>query len=168
MALTLSPRLLVVALLAVACAEPAAAPRALDLSGLWVGANDVAALELRLDNATFTAPCPNFGCSGSYVVEQIKLQGTYRNLRSGESIELSSETQRRPDGIVSFTLYMKDNGVSPLDTITYATTRLVGQAVDASTIDARLLTDYQRSSGGSSVSWTTWTADISTLTLRRR
>jgi hypothetical protein len=101
-------------------------------------------------------------------MEQIRLEGTYRNLTTGESIDLVSDTQRRTDGLVVFTLFMRDDGRSQVEGITYATTRLVGQVANATTIEATLLTDYQRSSGGNSISWTTWTADSSALTLHRR
>jgi hypothetical protein len=113
-------------------------------------------------------PCPAFGCSGQYTVEKVLLQGTYKNLQTGEAVPLATDTERRTDGLLLFTLYMRDDGLSPLDRITYATRRLVGQATDAGTIEATLFTDYQRSSGGSSISWTTWSADSSVLTLRRR
>jgi hypothetical protein len=70
--------------------------------------------------------------------------------------------------VVDFTLYMRDDGRSQFEGITYATTRLVGWAVDAIAIEATLLTDYRKSSGGNAISWTTWSADSSALTLRRR
>lgn len=133
-----------------------------------MGVNAVAALEFRLDNVTVSYPCPAFGCSGTQTTEQIRLQGTYRNVRSGETIDLTADTQRRFDGLVNFTLYVRVDGLSQAAGITYATTRLVGRAVDDGTIEATLLTDYQRSSGGSSISWTTWSADSSAVTLRRR
>jgi len=163
------PERLLVAILALACSEQhPAAPDQLDLSGTWAGANSVATIDVRLSNVFVTYPCGLFSCTGQQTVEQIRLQGTYGNLRTGESIDLVSDTQRRTDGLVVFTLFMRDDGLSQTEGVTYATTRLVGQAVNDTTIDATLVTDYQRSSGGSSISWTTWSGDSSTLTLYRR
>ena len=162
------PPHLLMAMLAIACSGNLAAPRQLDLSGTWAGANAVAVLDIRLSNASVTYACPQFGCTGQQTMEQIKLEGTYRNLRTGESIDLASDTQRRTDGLVVFTLFMRDNGISPADTVTYATTRLVGQVANATTIEATLLTDYQRNSGGNSMTWTTWTGDSTALTLYRQ
>ena len=159
---------LLMAILAIACSGNPAAPRQLDLTGAWSGANSVVVLDLRLSNATVTYPCALFGCTGQQTMEQIRLEGTYGDLRTGESIDLVSDTQRRTDGLVVFTLFVRDNGLSPADTVTYATTRLVGQVADATTIEATLVTDYARSSGGNSITWTTWTGDSTTLTLYRR
>ena len=153
---------LFMAILAIACSENPAAPRPLDLTGTWSGANSVVALDLRLSNATVTYSCPLFGCSGQQTMEQIKLEGTYRDLRTGESIDLWSATERRADGLMAFALFGRDDGV------TYASTRLVGQVANETTIEATLVTDYARSSGGNSITWTTWTADSTTLTLYRR
>jgi hypothetical protein len=165
---TTQSRLLVAAVLAIACAGEPTAPSPPELSGSWRGANAVAALEVRLSNVSVTFPCPAFGCSGQQTVERIRLEGTYRDLRTGEVVDLVTDTERRTDGLVDFTLYMRDDGRSQFEGITYATTRLVGWAVDAGTIEATLLTDYQKSSGGNSITWTTWSADSSALTLRRR
>ena len=163
------PLHLLMAMLAIACSGNSTAPRQLDdFSGNWAGANSVVVLDLRLSNATVTYPCGLFGCTGEQTMEQIRLEGTYGNLRTGESINLVSDTQRRTDGLVVFTLFARDNGLGPTDTVTYATTRLVGQAANPTTIDAYIVTDYQRSSGGNSISWTTWTGDSSALTLHRR
>ena len=160
---------LLIAMLAIACTGNPAAPRQLDdFTGTWAGANAVASLDFHLSNASVTYPCPQFGCTGQQTMEQIRLEGTYGNLRTGESINLVSDTQRRTDGLMVFTLFVRDNGLGPADTVTYATTRLVGQAANATTINAYIVTDYQRSSGGSSISWTTWTGDSSALTLHRR
>jgi hypothetical protein len=161
------PRLLI-AILVIACTENPAGPQPLDLTGAWYGANSAVTLDLRLSNATLTYPCGMFGCSGMQTMEQIRLEGTYKNLRTGESIDLVSDTQRRADGLVVFTLFGRDDGGSPGDTVTYATTRLVGQVVDETAIEAYVVTDYARSSGGISNTWTTWTADSTTLTLYRR
>jgi hypothetical protein len=156
-------------LLAIACSrDPITAPHLPDLSGTWAGANAVVALDINLSNGSVTYPCPPFGCTGQQTMEQIRLVGTYRNQTTGETIDLVSDTQRRTDGLVVFTLFMRDDGRSQVEGITYATTRLVGQATDATTIEATLVTDYQRSSGGSSISWTTWSGDSSAVTLRRR
>ena len=162
------PLHLLMAILAIACSGNPAAPRQLDLTGAWSGANSVVILDLRLSNATVTYPCALFGCTGQQTMEQIRLEGTYGNLRTGESIDLVSDTQRRTDGLVVFTLFARDDGLGPTDTVTYATTRLVGQVANATTIEATLVTDYARSSGGNSISWTTWTGDSTTLTLYRR
>jgi len=162
------PPHLLIALLAIACSGNPAAPDQLDLSGTWAGANAVAVLDFRLSNRSVTSPCPPFGCTGQQTIAQISLEGTYRNLTTGESIDLVSDTQRRTDGLVVFTLFIRDDGRSQFEGITYATTRLVGQAANATTIEAYLVTDYQRSSGGNSISWTTWTGDSTTLTLHRR
>jgi hypothetical protein len=159
---------LLMAILAIACSGDPAAPQPLDLTGAWSGANSVAALDLRFSNATVTYPCALFGCTGQQTMEQIRLEGTYGDLRTGESIDLVSDTQRRADGLVVFTLFVRDDGLSPADTVTYATTRLVGQVANVTTIEATLVTDYARSSGGSSITWTTWTGDSTTLTLHRR
>jgi hypothetical protein len=159
---------LLMAILAIACSGDPAAPQPLDLTGAWSGANSVAALDLRFSNATVTYPCALFGCTGQQTMEQIRLEGTYGDLRTGESIDLVSDTQRRADGLVVFTLFVRDDGLSPADTVTYATTRLVGQVANVTTIEATLVTDYARSSGGSSITWTTWTGDSTTLTLYRR
>lgn len=159
---------LLMAILAIACSENPAAPQPLDLTGAWSGANSVVALDLRLSNATVTYPCALFGCTGLQTMEQIRLEGTYGDLRTGESIDLASDTQRRTDGLIVFTLFGRDDGLGPADTVTYATTRLVGQVANATTIEAYLVTDYARSSGGSSITWTTWTGDSTTLTLYRR
>ena len=153
---------LIVAILAIACSENPAAPRPLDLTGAWSGANSVVALDLRLSNATVTQSCPLFGCSGQQTVERIRMEGTYRDLRTGESIDLGGDTERRADGLMVFTLFAWDDGV------TYAATRLVGQVTNDTTVDATLVTDCARSSGGNSVSWTTWTGDSTTLTLYRQ
>lgn len=161
-------RHLLTAIVVVACAENPAAPQPLDLTGAWSGANSVVALELRLSNATVTYPCGLFGCTGQQTMEQIRLEGTYEDLRTGESIDVVSDTQRRTDGLMAFTLFARDNGLSPADTVTYATTRLVGQVANATTIEATLVTDYARSSGGNSITWTIWTGDSTTLTLYRR
>ena len=140
-----------------------------DLTGSWTGANTVAALDVRLSNVVRVFPCGiTFGCSGSVTVAMIRLEGTYRDQRTAESVLLASDTERRSDARFDFSLFTRDNGVNALDTVTYATTRLVGRAVDDRTIDAALWIDYQRSSGGSSVSWTTWRADSSAITLRRK
>ena len=69
---------------------------------------------------------------------------------------------------MAFTLFVRDDGLSQAGGVTYATTRLVGQVTNATTIEATLVTDYARSSGGNSISWTTWTGDSTTLTLYRR
>ena len=159
---------LLVAILAIACSGNPAAPRALDLTGAWSGANSVVALDLRLSNATATYPCALFGCTGQQTMEQIRLEGTYGNLRAGESTDLVSDTQRRPDGLMAFTLFVRDDGLSQADGVTYATTRLVGQVANATTIAATLVTDYARSSGGNSITWTTWSGDSTTLMLYRR
>ena len=156
------------AILAIACSENPAAPEPLDLTGAWSGANSVVVLDLRLSNATVTYPCALFGCTSQQTMEQIRLEGTYGDLRTGESIDLVSDTQRRTDGLMVFTLFVRDDGLSPADTVTYASTRLVGQVANAATIEATLVTDYARSSGGSSITWTTWTGDSTTLTLYRR
>jgi hypothetical protein len=153
---------LLMAILAIACSRNPAAPRQLDLTGAWSGANSVVVLDLRLSNATVTYPCALFGCTGQQTMEQIRLEGTYGDLRTGESIDLVSDTQRRTDGLLVFTLFGRDDGV------TYTTTRLVGQVANATTIEATLVTDYARSSGGNSITWTTWTGDSTTLTLYRR
>ena len=150
------------AILAIACSGDPAAPRPLDLTGAWSGANSVVILDLRLSNATVTYPCALFGCTGQQTMEQIRLEGTYGDLRTGESIDLVSDTQRRTDGLLVFTLFGRDDGV------TYTTTRLVGQVANTTTIEATLVTDYARSSGGNSITWTTWTGDSTTLTLYRR
>ena len=150
------------AILAIACSGNPAAPRQLDLTGAWSGANSVVVLDLRLSNATVTYPCALFGCTGQQTMEQIRLEGTYGDLRTGESIDLVSDTQRRTDGLLVFTLFGRDDGV------TYTTTRLVGQVANTTTIEATLVTDYARSSGGNSITWTTWTGDSTTLTLYRR
>jgi len=155
-------------ILAIACRGNPAAPRQLDLTGEWFGANSIVVLDLRLSNATVTYPCPLFGCTGQQTMEQIRLEGTYRDPRTGESIDLVSDTQRRTDGLLAFTLFVRDDGLSQAAGVTYATTRLVGQVVNATTIDAALVTDYARSSGGNSITWTTWTQDSTTLTLYRR
>ena len=160
--------LLLIAILVIACGENPAAPQPLDLTGAWSGANSDVALEVRLSNATITYPCPMFGCVGLQTMEQIKLEGTYKDLLTGESIDLGSDTERRADGLMVFTLFGWDNGLSPADTVMYATTRLVGQVANATTIEAYIVTDYARSSGGSSITWTTWTGDSTTLTLYRR
>jgi len=156
------------AILAIACSGNPAAPRQLDLSGTWAGANSVVVLDVRLSNATVTYQCALFSCSGQQTMEQIRLEGTYGNLRTGESIDLVSDTQRRTDGLMAFTLFVRDDGLSQADGVTYATTRLVGQVANATTIEATLVTDYARSSGGNSITWTTWTEDSTTLTLYRR
>ena len=161
------PRLLM-AILAIACSENPAAPRPLDLTGAWSGANSVVVLDLHLSNATVTYPCAEFGCTGQQTTEQIKLEGTYRDPRTDESIDLVSDTQRRTDGLLVFTLFVRDDGRSQVEGITYATTRLVGQVANDTTINAYLVTDYMRSSGGNSISWTTWTGDSTALTLHRR
>ena len=153
---------LLMAIIAIACSGNPAAPRQLDLTGAWSGANSVVVLDLRLSNATVTYPCALFGCTGQQTMEQIRLEGTYGDLRTGESIDLVSDTQRRTDGLLVFTLFGRDDGV------TYTTTRLVGQVANATTIEATLVTDYARSSGGNSITWTTWTGDSTTLTLYRR
>ena len=153
---------LLVAILAIACGENPAAPRPLDLTGEWSGANSVVVLDLRLSNATVTYSCPLFGCDGQQTVERIRMEGTYGDLRTGESIDLASDTERRADGLLVFTLFGRDDGV------TYATTRLVGQVGNATTIEVTLVTDCARSSGGNSITWTTWTGDSTTLTLYRR
>jgi hypothetical protein len=150
------------AILAIACSENPAAPNLPDLSGAWSGANSVVALDVRLSNATVTSPCGMFGCTGQQTTEQIRLEGTYGDLITGESIALLTDTQRRTDGLMAFTLFGRDDGV------TYTTTRLVGQVANATTIDVMLVTDYARSSGGNSISWTTWSQDSTTLTLYRR
>ena len=155
-------------ILAIACSGNPAAPRQLDLTGEWSGANSIVVLDLRLSNATVTYPCALFGCTGQQTMEQIRLEGTYGDLRTGQSIDLVSDTQRRTDGLLAFTLFVRDDGLSQADGVTYATTRLVGQVANATTIDATLVTDYARSSGGNSITWTTWTQDSTTLTLYRR
>lgn len=159
---------LLLAILAIACSENPAAPRPLDLTGAWSGANSVVALDVHLSNATVTYPCPPFGCSGQQTSEQIRLVGTYGDLRTGESIDLVSDTERRLDGLMVFILFVRDDGLSQTAGPTYTTRRLVGQVVDATTIEATLMTDFARSSGGNSISWTTWTADSTTLTLHRQ
>lgn len=159
---------LLMAILAIACSGNPAAPRQLDLTGAWSGANSVVVLDLRLSNASVTYPCALFGCTGQQTMEQIRLEGTHGDLRTGESIDLVSDTQRRTDGLVAFTLFVRDDGLSQVDGVTYATTRLVGQVANATTIEAMLVTDYARSSGGNSITWTTWTGDSTTLTLYRR
>jgi hypothetical protein len=159
---------ILIATLVIACSGNPAAPRRLDLTGGWSGANSVVVLDLRLSNATVTYPCAPFGCTGQQTMEQIKLEGSYRDLRTGESIDLVSDTERRADGLLAFTLFVRDNGLSQADGVTYATTRLVGQVANDTTIEATLLTDYARSSGGNSISWTTWTQDSSELTLHRQ
>ena len=159
---------LLMAILAIGCSENPAAPQPLDLTGAWSGANSDVALDVRLSNATTTHPCPMFGCIGLQTMEQIKLEGTYRDLRTGESIDLGSDTERRADGLMVFTLFVRDNGLSPADTVTYTTARLVGQVANATTIEAYIVTDCARSSGGNSITWTTWTGDSTTLTLYRR
>ena len=161
-------RHLLVATLAIACAENPAAPRAPDLTGTWSGANSVVALDLRLSNATVTYACPLFGCTGEQTTEQIRMTGSYADLRTGESIDLAGDTERRADGLLVFTLFVRDDGLGPANGVTYTTRRLVGQVVDANTIAATVMTDYARSSGGNSISWTTWTQDSTTLTLYRR
>lgn len=93
---------------------------------------------------------------------KVKLEGTYRDVRTGESLDLTSCTQLRTDGLIGFDLFLRDDGE------TYAKTRLVGRVATATTIDASLFTEYQRSSGGDTITWTTWTADSATLVLRRR
>jgi len=159
---------LLMAILAIACSGNPAAPRQLDLTGAWSGANSVVVLDLRLSNATVTYPCALFGCTGQQTMEQIRLEGTYGDLRTGESIDLVSDTQRRTDGLMAFTLFVRDDGLSQADGVTYATTRLVGQVANGTTIEATLVTDYARSSGGNSITWTTWTGDSTALTLYRR
>jgi hypothetical protein len=158
----------VLAIFAIACSGNPAAPRQLDLSGAWAGANAVAVIDIRLSNASVTSACPQFGCTGQQTMEQIRLEGTYADLRTGESIPLVSDTQRRTDGLVVFTLFVRDDGLSQAVGVTYATTRLVGQVANDTTIKAMLVTDYQRSSGGNSITWTTWTGDSTALTLYRR
>jgi hypothetical protein len=159
---------LLVAILAIACSDNPAAPGPLDLTGEWSGANSVVALDLRLSNATLTQSCPLFGCDGYHTVERIRMAGTYGDMRTGESIDLASDTERRADGLMVFTLFVRDDGLSQAEGVTYATTRLVGQVVNATTIEATLVTDCARSSGGSSITWTTWSQDSTTLTLYRR
>ena len=97
----------------------------------------------------------------------INLHGTYTDLRTDEVIDVVTYTQRRADGGVYLELFMREEG-SYATSVTYATTRFVGRAENDSTIQGTLLTEYQQSSGGSSISWTTWSADSSTITLRRR
>ena len=94
------PQHLLMAILAIACSEHPTAPDLPDLSGTWAGANAVAVLDVRLSNVSVTYPCPPFGCSGQQTVQQIRLDGRYGNLRTGESIDLVSDTQRRTDGLV--------------------------------------------------------------------
>ena len=162
------PQHLLIAILAIACSGNPTAPPQLDLSGTWAGTNSVAILDVRLSNASVTYACAPFSCTGQQTMEQIKLEGTYRNLLTGESIDLVSDTQRRTDGLMAFTLFVRDDGLSQADGVTYATTRLVGQVANDTTMEATLLTDYARSSGGNSISWTTWTGDSTALTLHRR
>ena len=156
-------------LLLVACGgnNPAAPP---DSSGGWRGANATAELDVLLTNVTRIVPCGfmEFGCSGSHASEFVQVEGTYRDLRTGESAVLASDIERRYDGLLVFGLLTRDNGISALDTVTYATTSFTGRRVDNSTIRGAIWTDYQRSSGGPSVSWTTWRADSSAITLRRK
>ncbi len=159
---------LLVAIFAIACSENPAAPGPLDLTGEWSGANSDVAFDLRLSNVTVTQSCPLFGCDGYRTVERVRMEGTYGDLRTGESIDLASDTERRADGLMVFTLFVRDDGLSQADGVTYATTRLVGQVANATTIEATLVTDYARSSGGSSITWTTWTDDSVTLTLYRQ
>jgi hypothetical protein len=157
----------IIAMLAIACGGNPAAPRPLDLTGFWSGANAAVAIDGHLFNATVSYPCPSYGCTGETTVEQVRLEGTYRNVRTGESIDLISETERRSDGLLAFALFMREDRVSQAD-VTYATTRLVGHVVDATTIEATLVTDYARSTGVSSNTWTTWSGDSSAVTLHRR
>jgi hypothetical protein len=159
---------LLMASLAIACGESPAAPQQVDLTGAWAGGNSVVALDLRLSNAIVTSACPAFGCTGQQTTEQVRLVGSYADLRNGESVDLATDTERRADGLLVFILFVRDDGLGPLNGVTYATRRLVGQVVDANTIEATLMTDYARSSGGNSISWTTWTQDSTTLTLNRR
>ena len=156
-------------LLLVACGgnNPAAPP---DSSGGWRGANATAELDVLLTNVRRVVSCDPFqlGCSGSQAIESVQVEGTYRDLRTGESAVLASYIERRWDGLLVFGLFTRDNGVSALDTVTYASTSFTGRRVDNSTIQGAIWTDYRRSSGGPSVSWTTWRADSSAITLRRK
>jgi hypothetical protein len=158
---------LLLTILVTACSENPAASREFDLTGAWYGANSVAVLDLHLSNATVMYPC-SLLCTGQQTMQQVRLEGKYRDQRTGESIDLVSDTQRRTDGLVDFRLFLRDDGVSQVDGGTYATTRLVGQVANANTIEATLMTEYARSSGGNSITWTTWTGDSTTITLHRR
>ena len=157
-----------VAFIAAACrlgSDDVAGPRELDLSGDWYGANAVAALDVHLSNGSVSGYC-NF-CSGNNSMRTINLDGTYTDLRTDEVIDLDTYTERRADGGVYFDLFGRQEG-NYATGITYATVRLIGQAYGDSTIHATLQTDYQQSAGGSTVTWTTWSAEIYTITLRRR
>lgn len=160
--------LIPMAMLAVACSENPVASAPLDLTGTWSGSNSAVALELTLSNEIVSYPCGIYGCTGRQTGEQIKLQGTYVDLRAGESVDVVSQAARLTHGRVDFTLFVRDDGLSAVDGGTDATTRLVGNVVDAATIEALLVTDYVKSSGGNSIRWTTWSADSSSVTLHRR
>ena len=144
--------------LAVACERDPTGPGPSSLPGHWVGSNAVAALDVRLSNVG-SAQC-NYGGVGE-ATPQVKLEGTYQDLRTGETIDVTDCMGRRRDAEVIFVVFRRDDGV------TYATTNLVGQVTDATTIRATLYTNYAQTSDGGS-SWTTWTADSATLTLHRQ
>ena len=141
-----------------------------DLSGSWTGRNSVAALDLQMSNGSASHSCApfEFGCNGPQMIEVIRASGTFTDLRTGAAYSFSDQTQRRRDGLVLFIVYAHDDFSGPQNVATYSKTLLVGRTVDATTIDATLHTEYMRSSGGNSISWTTWSADSSRLTLRRR
>lgn len=160
--------LILMAMLAIGCSENPVASPEFDLAGAWSGSNSAVALELTLSNAIVSYPCGIYGCTGRQTGEHIKLQGTYVDLRAGESVDVVSEAARLTDGRVDFTLFVRDDGLSAVDGGTDATTRLVGNVADATTIEALLVTDYAKSSGGNSIRWTTWSADSSRITLHRR
>ena len=165
----LRSRHLAIALLAFGCERASTSPAPFpDASGAWFGANDVVALDVRLVNAVVTYPCAPFGCSGEQTMQQITLAGSYTDLGTGEVFDLASDTQRRRDGLVFFTLLSGDDSIDQVHGGTYWTRNLSGRIVDTQTIEATIFTDYQRSSGGSSISWTTWSADSSAITLHRR
>ena len=141
-----------------------------DLGGVWTGANAVAAVDVTLSNISKGAYCAELMifCSGHDDTEYVRLRGTYRHVPSGEVIELVSYAQRRRDRLVAFDLFQRDDFATEPERPTYAKTRLVGQLTDEGTIEATIFTEYQQSSGGSSVTWTTWSADSSAIALHRR
>jgi len=145
--------------LSVACEGDPAAPALRKITGHWAGGNGVVGLDVRLSNVG-GAEC-NYGVLANEAPPQVKLQGTYQDLRTGETIDVTDCMTRRRDAEVIFVVLRRDDGV------TYATTNLVGQVTDATTIRATLYTNYAQTLDGGS-SYTTWTADSSTLTLRRR
>ena len=141
------------------CHDPSGPKSPPDVLGTWTGANAVVALELRLSNR-------NYGglCFPERLGYPINVRGTYRDLKSGKSVDICTYTQLS-EGYLYFPLFLNDVVVSPSDTVTYVQTTFDATVVDSTTIRAMLRNEYNvEVSPGS---WTGVFGDSSAIVLRK-